>query len=102
MTTTFKKFLESSGEKAAFKKWEDMLHHIAEEELVACKVVEMFVKKRARSTEVHFSVQCNDKPRKIGLQVDLSTKLTDRLSKHNLIGLEKITTKVFNIGNSTD
>lgn len=83
-------------ENKALEKWEDLLHHIAEEELIACKVHHISVKSSGKSTVIHFVADCNDDPRKEGLQKDLSEKLTARLAKHKFPGLgRKIIAKVF-------
>lgn len=95
----FKQFILAENEKhEAFEKWEDLLHHIAEEELVACKVHNMFVKTFGKKTVIHFEADCNDDPRKEGHQADLSEKLTARLAKHKFPGLgDTIIGKVFHI-----
>ena len=93
MSFTFKTFIvEQKTRHTALEKWEDLLHHIAEEELVACKVFEIKLGKRA---SIHFIADCNDDPRQEGLQRDLSKKLTARLAKHQMPGLGKIIAKVF-------
>jgi hypothetical protein len=60
-------------------EYENFLHHIAEEELVACKVHEI---KAIDSDTIAFIADCNDDPRKEGYQEDLSLKLRARLSLH--------------------
>lgn len=93
--TSFKKFLESQAE-AAVEKWEDILHHIAEEELVSCKVFEIeLVSSKNGKTTIKIVADCNDDPRSHGLQQDLSDKVTKRLKLHKLPGLGTITVKVY-------
>lgn len=96
MSLTFKQFLESEKGEAAAEKWEDLLHHIAEEELVACKVfhIELVSQKDGVST-IKVIADCNDDPRQKGLQQDLSDKLTKRLKLHTLPGLGDIQAKVY-------
>ena len=92
----FKQFiLENEEAEAALKKWEDLLHHIAEEELVSCKVNEIVFLTKGRETVLNFIADCNDDPRKEGYQADLSKKLTERLKKHNIKGLSPIKAKVY-------
>ena len=92
--TTFKSFIiEKSNYHAALHKWEDMLHHIAEEELISCKVhaVEL-----GDGNVIKFMADCNDKKRAPGYQADLSKKLSKRLTLHKLPGLPfPITAKVY-------
>jgi hypothetical protein len=94
----FKDYIElQEGKDTALLKWEDLLHHIAEEELVACKVHEIVMgsKSGANHTTINFIADCNDDPRKEGYQADLSKKLTLRLARHNMPGLGAITAKVY-------
>jgi hypothetical protein len=95
----FKQFILAENKKhEAFEKWEDLLHHIAEEELIACKVINIFVKSYGKTTVVHFEADCNDDPREEGHQSDLSKKLTSRLTKHKFPGLgANIKAKVFHV-----
>lgn len=75
----FKEFLKESEELHNF------IHHAAEEELIACKVVKIQIK----GNKLTIIADCNDKPRKAGLQSDLTDKLNNRLAKHaNLKGLK--------------
>lgn len=60
-------------------EFENFLHHIAEEELIACKVHEM---KAMDGNVIAFIADCNDDPRQAGYQEDLSKKLAARLSLH--------------------
>lgn len=86
------------------EKSHNMLHHIAEEELVACKVYRVEAigsvtdKKKftaGSDIDVGFYADCNDKPRKKGMQEDLSEKLQMRLIKHPLPHLGVINCLVF-------
>lgn len=87
----------------ALKESEKFLHHIAEEELISCKVnsiqpsgdvMEKNKFKMDSKIECTFYVDCNDKPRKEGLQRDLTTKLQTRLKQHTLANLGVINCKV--------
>lgn len=91
---TFKSFVsEKAHHEAALNKWEDMLHHIAEEELISCKVHHIEL---GSGNVIKFKADCNDKPRSEGEQPDLSEKLTKRLTLHKFPGLpSKITAKVY-------
>jgi hypothetical protein len=82
--------------EVAVEKWEDILHHIAEEELIACKVfkIKLLSNKDGRSI-IKVIADCNDNERSKGLQPDLSEKLTERLTRHKLPGLGKIIAKVY-------
>ena len=60
-------------------KLEDFLHHIAEEELIACKVFSIRV---VAPNVLAFIVDCNDEKRALGFQADLSKKLHARLKLH--------------------
>jgi hypothetical protein len=78
----------------------NVLHHMAEEELIACKVyrVEVIGNEDKIATSgnvtVGFYADCNDKPRKKGLQKDLTDKLQERLNKHPFDGVT-VKCKVF-------
>jgi hypothetical protein len=72
---------------------DNYLHHMAEEELIACKVhriepIGNVLKKgkfkKDSEVTVAFYTDCKDKPRKEGLQKDLSEKLRARLALHPL------------------
>ena len=88
MKKTFKQFLNTEQPEEA---WEDILHHIAEEELISCKV--FHITKVGRIMKV--MADCNDKPRKLGHQADLSEKLNKRLKLHSLPDIGKVTAKVY-------
>lgn len=85
------------SQDTALFKWEDLLHHIAEEELVSCKVNDIVLSDKLgkKGTTINFIADCNDNPRKEGFQADLSKKLTLRLAKHHMPGLGTITAKVY-------
>lgn len=89
----FKDYLNSSDERlAAFENAHDFLHHLAEEELVACKVVHMTM---IAHDIIKFTAECGDDPRVEGLQKDLSDRLTKRLAKHQIKGLGIMKAKVY-------
>ena len=77
-------------ERSMIAGHEDFLHHIAEEELIACKVFEI---KDMPGNVVAFICDCNDNKRKPGYQEDLSKKLAARLVLHPQLAL--ITPKVY-------
>ena len=87
----FKKFLKSHLQLS--EKDHDFLHHIAEEELSACKVHEVKLVK-GNPTVVEFHADCKDVPRDEGYQHDLSKKLAVRLARHHLKCLGQITPRV--------
>jgi hypothetical protein len=94
----FKQFISETKASDAAEKWEDILHHIAEEELIACKVFEIkLVSSKDGKSTIKVTADCNDNKRSKGLQPDLSKKLTDRLLKHKLPGLGTITAKVYHL-----
>lgn len=96
--TTFKEYLKVENRKHdAFERWENMLHHMAEEELIACKIFSMHVVDFGSPIVIEFRTDCADKPRKPGYQADLSDKLTERLKKHTLRGLGQIVANVVHI-----
>lgn len=71
-------------------KMEDFLHHMAEEELISCKVYTMNAEGQ---DTVLLVADCNDKPRQTGFQKDLSDKLAKRMKKH--ADVSWITPKVY-------
>lgn len=68
----------------------NFLHHIAEEELIACKVTHV----EYSDGYLVFTVDCADRPRKEGRQDDLSDKLKLRLDSHKIDGLPRLKCKV--------
>lgn len=80
------KLFELHGQNAEslLHQYENFLHHIAEEELIACKVYEM---KALDEDTIAFIADCNDDPRQEGYQRDLSVKLKARLSLHPQLAL---------------
>lgn len=91
---SFRQFLEA--EEAPIEKWEDILHHIAEEELISCKVFSIeLVSKKDGQSNIKIIADCNDNPREHGYQEDLSDKVTRRLKLHSLPGLGNIVVKVY-------
>jgi hypothetical protein len=87
---------ENKKATKAIEKWEDILHHIAEEELIACKVFEIkLLSNKEGQSVIKILADCNDDERKKGFQPDLSEKLTARLKLHKLPGLGQINAKVY-------
>ncbi len=78
----------------AFKKFYNFLHHMAEEEFPACKVIHIEPSSDAYQT-IEFHVECRDHPRKEGFQKDLTDKLQLRLDRHPIPGLGVVNCKVF-------
>lgn len=68
----------------------DFLHHIAEEELPACKVTAI----KTTGLTAQFFADCRDKVRHIGPQADLSEKLKTRLDKHVIAGVPRFKVEV--------
>jgi hypothetical protein len=83
----FKQFLESTVEK-----FEDLIHHIAEEELVACKVHHV-IDKGDNRIDIH--ADCQDVPREEGFQPDLTQKVQQRLRLHPMQRLNTLTCRVY-------
>jgi hypothetical protein len=83
----FKQFLESIADK-----FEDLIHHIAEEELVACKVHEIH---DADGDHINVYADCQDMPREEGFQPDLTQKLQQRLRLHPMQRLNSLTCRVY-------
>lgn len=77
----------------AFKKFYNFLHHMAEEEFPACKVIHIEPSSDNYQT-IEFHVECRDDPRKEGFQKDLTDKLQIRLDKHPIPGLGVVNCKV--------
>lgn len=77
---------------APAKRFEDLLHHIAEEELIACKVMHIRV---LGDNKVEIHADCQDVPRKAGLQPDLTQKLMQRLKLHPLQNFHLLNVKVY-------
>jgi hypothetical protein len=73
-------------------RFEDFLHHIAEEELIACKVFNM---EATGENTIAFVADCNDKERQPGYQKDLSDKLRARLDLHQYPELSSIEPRVY-------
>lgn len=96
--TTFKDYIRQENRKYdAFERWENMLHHMAEEELIACKIFNIRVMDFGPPIVIEFRTDCADKPRAAGYQKDLSIKLTNRLKKHVLHGLNEIEARVMHV-----
>ena len=92
MKTTLKKFLSRPADE---EDWEDLFHHIAEEELISCKVFRSVKVGEGKNMYIKVIADCNDKKRKPGYQEDLTEKLNKRLKKHYFPGLGYITAKVY-------
>ena len=83
---------KNSAKDVVFNKFYNFLHHMAEEEFPACKVIHIEPCDKFECIEVH--VECRDDPRSKGLQKDLTEKLQHRLNKHPIPGLEGLRCKV--------
>lgn len=92
----FKQFLEDAA--AGLHKWEALLHHIAEEELIACRVTSIKLSSDGRAITVY--AHCADRPRDEGRQDDLSEKLTRRLSLHPLPEFGRLTARVNHVADT--
>lgn len=90
MKQTFKEFMKQTE-----PAWEDLLHHIAEEELISCKVFELIDTQSDGQTVIKVVADCNDKKREIGFQPDLTAKLNLRLEKHKLPDIGFIKVRVY-------
>lgn len=84
----FKDFINET----AVEKFEDLLHHIAEEELIACKVHHI---RELGDNKVEVYADCQDVPRPAGFQLDLTQKLQQRLLLHPLQKFHLLKVKVF-------
>lgn len=73
------------------EKFEDLLHHIAEEELIACKVHHI---RELADNQVEVYADCQDVPRQAGFQPDLTQKLQQRLRLHPLQKFHLLKVKV--------
>ena len=92
----FKQFLEDAS--TGLHKWEALLHHIAEEELIACRVTSIKMASHGRTVVV--TAHCADRPRDEGRQHDLSEKLTRRLSLHPLPEFGRLTAQVNHVADT--
>jgi len=96
MKTTFKQFM--SKQCVTDEQAMDFIHHIAEEELISCKVMSVNVESNTDGVStVKIVADCNDNKRPKGLQKDLSDKVTKRLTLHKIAGLGKIVAKVYHL-----
>ena len=90
MKTTFKDFMgkqDRSVEHAI-----ELIHHIAEEELVACKIIDI----KKSGSKFIISADCHDKPRSKGIQDDLTVKLNNRLNHQKFAGIDSVQVEVVN------
>lgn len=87
------------------KELHNIMHHIAEEELISCKthriepIGDILDPKKFNANseiDVVFYTDCNDKPRKQGLQDDLTEKLQKRFVRHPFDGIGVINVFVVN------
>ena len=93
----FKHFLDQKEqEHMDYVAWERLLHHIAEEELISCKVMNLDLSFKNRTYVLKVFAQCNDKPRKMGLQDDLSEKLNARMENHKNTQFQPLECEVYN------
>lgn len=83
---------------ATVEHFHNFLHHIAEEELLSCKVIHFEVKGDA----VVFYAECRDDPRSEGFQKDLTDKLQARLNRHTFPGIGVVNCKVIHIHPAKD
>jgi len=76
----FKEFLQETAAST-----EEFIHHLAEEELIACKIHKVEIEDKIAT----ITADCKDTPRQPGLQSDLTEKLNNRLVRHkNLRGIK--------------
>ena len=95
MVTRFKSFTADVRNRLdAFRKLENFLHHIAEEELNSCKVFNIEAESTGKYLVLNFIADCNDVIRAEGLQYDLSDKLMTRLKMHDLSDIGRFKVKV--------
>lgn len=83
---------------ATVEHFHNFLHHIAEEELLSCKVIHI----EAKGDAVVFYAECRDDPRSEGFQKDLTDKLQARLNRHTFPGIGVINCKVIHIHPAKD
>ena len=83
---------------ATVEHFHNFLHHIAEEELLSCKVIHF----EAKGDAVVFYAECRDDPRSEGFQKDLTDKLQARLNRHTFPGIGVINCKVIHIHPAKD
>jgi hypothetical protein len=89
----FKDFIHQQNDiEDPLEQFHELLHHIAEEELPACKVHRI----EARGKDgVDIYADCQDRPREEGHQPDLTEKLVKRLKLHPLQDLNSLRPRVF-------
>jgi len=95
MKPTFKTYLQRelpAGGKA--DKFTELLHHIAEEELLACKVLKL---QRKGAGIYDILADCQDRPRVEGYQPDLTKRLRRRLKLHPLQGFNELKVRVLHV-----
>lgn len=84
--------------QATVEHFHNFLHHIAEEELLSCKVIHF----EAEGDKVVFYAECRDDPRSEGFQRDLTDKLQVRLNRHTFPGIGVVKCKVIHVKPATD
>ena len=84
--------------KSTLEHFHNFLHHMAEEELLSCKVIHI----EAEGDQVVFYAECRDDPRSEGFQKDLSDKLQARLNRHTFPGVGVVNCKVIHINPPKD
>ena len=88
----FKDFISEGVKLNPLERFEDLLHHIAEEELVSCKVFKL---EASGKNGVKVFADCQDVPREEGDQRDLTKKLQARLKLHPRQGFNRLRCRVF-------
>lgn len=91
MKTSFKDFM---GEQdRSVKHAIELIHHIAEEELIACHIESIT---KGKGSTFKIKADCHDRERPKGLQVDLTEKLNKRLMKQKFAGIDSVQVEVIN------
>lgn len=90
MKTTFKDFMgkQDRSEEHVI----ELIHHIAEEELVACKIISI----KKTGDQFIIIADCHDRPRPKGIQDDLTIKLNKRLNHQKFADGSKVEIQVIN------
>ena len=89
----FKDFIHQQNDiEDPLEQFHELLHHIAAEELGACNVYHL---QPRGENGVDIFADCQDRPRKEGLQPDLTDKLVKRLKLHPLQGLQALRPRVY-------
>ena len=90
MKTTFKDFMgkQDRSEEHVI----ELIHHIAEEELVACKIISI----KKSGSKFIITADCHDTPRPKGIQDDLTIKLNKRLNHQKFANSSSVEVEVIN------